>query len=85
MEHISPLWRTPNAYDGQQRHNEVATRKRLENGKTISLGMQMTVETGSGRLNPRWALTLMGFSADWLDFPFSPPRPARNSPGKRPE
>lgn len=35
------VWRTPTAYDAQQRHNEKTTLKRKATGQTISLGMQV--------------------------------------------
>ena len=74
---VSEQWRTPNAYDGQQRHNTVATERHLEMGKTISLGMQMSVETGRGTLNPAWVAQLQGFPPGWLDSSTPVPQDAR--------
>jgi hypothetical protein len=78
------FWCTPIAYDGQQQHNRKGTERRLEIGKTISLGMQMSMVEASGQLNPEWVAQLMGLPAGWLDIP-GPPVPAKTrTRGKRP-
>jgi hypothetical protein len=75
---VSDQWRTPNAYDGQQRHNAVSTEHRIEAGKTISLGMQVSLEA-RGLLNPAWVELLQGFPPGWTDIPAGPPDRGKRS------
>ena len=42
--------------------------KRPDNGKTISLGMQVALKTNNCKLNPGWVAQLMGYPDNWLDI-----------------
>jgi hypothetical protein len=73
-------WPTPTASDGMGGPGTDGRQGGMNLRTAVSPRFaddNQVVETGSGRLNPRWALTLMNFPEDWLDFAYSPEKKNR--------
>ena len=71
-DHVHAKWATPSAYDWNQPETKEQWEKRAatqrEKGVNLHLPLksQVTPETLSAKLNPRWVETLMGLPVGWV-------------------